>query len=336
MLRYYEHRTKWIKTVRDRIRRIDFMLHPFKVGKTYRNRVGEYVVQSIERDQMTIRYVNGGTLTTGIQIQARIWENVQFEEQLAREEERRRLAQEARQKARRRQARAKRTPPKPRFEGFVESDFEAKKRGIAWSSRKELGAVLAHELSQRMNVEFDHWIVPRKPGVHVARKEIYDQKTRDKNAAFFVTVNEEGVRFGLRVAKPSGKAKAEWPWSAFLAALVDDQKLRRALRAAMKEHELSIHVYAMERSYGQVGKIDLQTRGFLWQHETADQEATRRMNWNQLAEYLQTVAPDKRCAVHIRKHLPASNALKAGKGISSQIADVLESLVPIYETCVGS
>lgn len=312
------------------------MSHPFSVGKTYRNRVGEYVVQSIEGDQMTIRYTNGRTLITDIQIQARIWENVQFEEQLAREEERQRLAREARKKARRRQARAQRTPPAPTFAGFEEADFEAKKRGIAWSSRKELGAMLAHELSQRLKVEFDHWIVPRKSGVHVARKEAYDLKVRDRNAAFFVAVNEEGVRFGLHVGKPSGKVKEEWPWSAFLAALTDDQKLRRSLRAAMNEHELSMDVYAMERSYSRVGRIDLQARGFLWQHETEDEEMTRRMNWIQLAEYLQTVAPAKRCAVQIRKLFPASEALKAGDGISSQIADVFEALVPIYETCIGS
>ena len=105
------------------------MSHPFEVGKPYRNRVGEYVVQEIAGDQMVIRYVDGRTLTTSVTIQARIWENIQFEKQLARAEERRQQAQEARQAARRRTARRK---ARPTFGGFEEADFETKTRGIAW------------------------------------------------------------------------------------------------------------------------------------------------------------------------------------------------------------
>ena len=35
------------------------MSHPFEVGKTYRNRNGEYVVQAVEGERMTIRYEDG-------------------------------------------------------------------------------------------------------------------------------------------------------------------------------------------------------------------------------------------------------------------------------------
>ena len=87
------------------------MSHPFKVGKMYRNRIGEYEVKAIEGDQITIKYVGGSTVTTSVSILARIWENVQFEDQMARDEERRQLAKEARQAARRRSARAKRVLP---------------------------------------------------------------------------------------------------------------------------------------------------------------------------------------------------------------------------------
>ena len=80
------------------------MSHPFEVGKEYRNRNGQYVVQAIEGDWMKIKYVNGGTIESRISLQARIWENIQFEEQMAREEERQRLAKEAQLEARRRSA----------------------------------------------------------------------------------------------------------------------------------------------------------------------------------------------------------------------------------------
>lgn len=307
------------------------MSHPFKVGKTYRNRVGEFVVQEIDDEEMTIRYVGGGSLTTNVYLQARIWENIQFEEQMAREDERRRLAQEARVVARKRAAREKREKARPRFSGFQESDFEAKKRGIAWSSRKELGALLAHELSQRIEGEFSSWIVPRKSEVHVARKDRYDAEGRETNAAFSVAVDENGPVFGLVVGKPSGKVKADWPWSVLLAALADNDKVRRAVRAAMRANDLVLDVYAMDVRFGQVGKIEYQARGFLWTQETADQDVTKRMNWPDVVDYLQTVAPTKRCILYLRRRTPPAVALKAGAAVSMQMVDLFEALAPIYD-----
>jgi hypothetical protein len=80
------------------------MSHPFEVGKTYRNRAGEYVVQALDDDRMTIRYQDGRILVTSAQMQARIWENIQFERQMARAEERQRQALEARKTNRPHQA----------------------------------------------------------------------------------------------------------------------------------------------------------------------------------------------------------------------------------------
>src|SRR5512136_2124245 len=108
------------------------MAHPFEVGKTYRNRAGEYIVQALDGDRMTIRYQDGRSLITSAQMQARIWENIQFERQMARAEERQRQALEARKTTRQRTARVKQARPKIRFDGFEAADFEPKKRGIAW------------------------------------------------------------------------------------------------------------------------------------------------------------------------------------------------------------
>ena len=116
------------------------MAHLFEVGKNYRNRAGEYTVLALDGEKMTIRYVSGSTLVTSAVTQGRIWENIQFEEQSAREEERQRLAQEARLAARKRVARpAAPAKARGRFAGFQEADFQPKARGIAWSSRVALG-----------------------------------------------------------------------------------------------------------------------------------------------------------------------------------------------------
>lgn len=311
------------------------MSHPFEVGKMYRNRNGEYTVQAIDGNWMKIRYASGGTLETRVGIQARIWENIQFEEQMVREEERLRLAREARLAARKRTARAKRVPAKPKFGGFEKSDFEPKKRGLAWSTRKELGKVLAYELSQRTKGDFDSWIVPRQQEVHAARKAHYDRETREINAAFFVAADEKGVTYGFRVGKPDGRSKVKWPWRMLVAALAGGEQVHQALRSAMEAHELSLDVYAMDVSYGQVAQVTAQGEGFLWQHETADQEVTRQMSGAELAEYLQSLPPRKRCDLYMRKQAPAKDVLKAGAGISGEIATVFEALVPFYDASVG-
>jgi hypothetical protein len=54
--------------------------HPFKVGKQYRNRNGEYKVISINEPNMVIRYLDGGTMESLIAVQARIWENIQSDD----------------------------------------------------------------------------------------------------------------------------------------------------------------------------------------------------------------------------------------------------------------
>ena len=54
--------------------------NPFAVGGQYRNRFGPYEVLAFEDEQMTILYENGRVQTVGIQMQARIWENIQIDE----------------------------------------------------------------------------------------------------------------------------------------------------------------------------------------------------------------------------------------------------------------
>ena len=308
------------------------MSHPFEVGKTYRNRNGEYVVQAIEGEWMKLKYVSGGTIESRISLQARIWENIQFEEQMAREEERQRLAKEARLEARRRSAKAKRAAARPKFAGFEEADFEEKKRGIAWKTRKDLGKVLEYELKERTQADYGSWIVPRKPAVDVARKDRWDTDVRETNAAFFVSAGVEGLDFGFHVGKPAGKVKAKWPWQGFMALLSEDSKERRSIRAAMKQHEMSLNVYVEETGYMQVAQVTVEDRGFLWRQETADQESTKKMNWPKLAEYLKEVAPKRRCDIFISKRLPPDEAVKAGGGIAAQIVMLFEALLPAYDS----
>ncbi len=307
------------------------MSHPFEVGKQYRNRIGEYVVEWVEGDKMKIRYVGGGTMVTDVNIQARIWENIQFEQQMAHIEERRRQAQEARTAVRKLRGRTRQTHAPPGFDGFEPDDFEVEGRGIAWSGRRDLGRVLAYELTQRARGTYDHWIVPYQSQVHVAQKDHYDPDNRELNAAFFVSTGEEGASYGLHLGKPGGKEKPDWAWSTLLEALNEEEALRDALRSVMDQHQLQLVVYATDISHEQVGRITVEENGFVWQHATPSQELIREMTGKQMATYLHDLAPGKRSDLYLGKWIPAKEASEAGSKIVDSIVAVCESLLPLYE-----
>ena len=56
------------------------MAIPFKVGQRYRNREGEYEVISIDGATMTMRFTDGRTVRSAVDLQARIWERIREEE----------------------------------------------------------------------------------------------------------------------------------------------------------------------------------------------------------------------------------------------------------------
>jgi len=308
------------------------MPHPFEVGKTYRNRVGEYMVVSIDGNQMKIRYVSGGTLLTDVNIQGRIWENIQLEEQQTRADERRRQALEARLAAR---AKTKETRAKPTFAGFQQGDFEAKRRGVAWPSRKILGRRLAFELSQHAKNAYEHWLVPYQSVVHVARKDSYDSEAPGRNAAFFAAASERGVTFGLAVGKPEGELLPTWPWSVFLTSLAEVPAVRDALLGAMLAHGLDLDVYAMQVSYGLAARVALQDAGFLWRQETSQDGVDRPMDLEGLVSALQSLAPGKRCAIHICRTSPVEESVTAGADIAGAMGQVFRALLPVYEACIA-
>jgi hypothetical protein len=54
----------------------------FEVNGTYANRKGTYRVLSIDEPKMTVRYEDGSTAELNMNIQARIWDNIQSEEEV--------------------------------------------------------------------------------------------------------------------------------------------------------------------------------------------------------------------------------------------------------------
>jgi hypothetical protein len=308
------------------------MPHPFEVGKAYRNRVGEYTVVSIDGNQMKIRYVSGGTLVTDVNVQGRIWENIQLEAQQTQADEKRRLALEARLAAR---AKTKEARGKPAFAGFQQNDFEPKRRGVAWPNRKALGKVLALELSQHTKNAFEHWLVPYQSVVHVARKSSYDSEAPGRNAAFFVAAGERGISYGLTVGKPEGEVLPAWPWSVLVTSLTEDPVLRAALLEPMQAHGIGLEVYAMQVSYGLVARVTAVEGRLLWREEATQTGLDRPMDWDELAAALQSLAPGKRCALNICRARSAEESVSAGASITDEMGQIFQALLPVYEASIA-
>lgn len=53
----------------------------FEVNRTYANRKGKYTVTELHPPKMTVRYEDGTVADLNMEIQARIWENIQGEEE---------------------------------------------------------------------------------------------------------------------------------------------------------------------------------------------------------------------------------------------------------------
>ena len=66
---------------------------------------------------------------------------------------------------------------------------------------------------------------------------------------------------------PTAGSIRDWPWSTVLAALAADGGLRKTVESVMKDRGLSLDVYAMDVSYGQVAHVTLADSGFVCQQE---------------------------------------------------------------------
>jgi hypothetical protein len=119
-------------------------------------------------------------------------------------------------------------------------------------------------------------------------------------------------------------------------SLGETDSLSESLREALVKNALQIDVWAEGTSYGRVARITAEGKGFLWEHEDAEQEVSRQMNGGELAEYLKSVAPTKRCELHVRKHVPPQEATEAGPAVSDDMLTVFEALMPIYDASVGT
>ena len=168
------------------------MKYPFEEGKTYRNRKGEYEVVSLDGPRMVIRYTDGSMLRTRVDVQARIWQNIQMEARIEREKQR----AESRPRLKRR-GRGRGLD----FQGLEDHDFQKGVGGTSWRARTSFGGRLAQRMTDTTPYFFQSYAIYRRAVVRLAQPEHYSPKTKWQEAKYDFSLDAKQARFGFLIEK---------------------------------------------------------------------------------------------------------------------------------------
>ncbi len=295
------------------------MDHPFEVGKTYRNRQGVYEVVSITGPRMVIRYDDGLLLQTRVDIQARIWSNIQLDARAEREQARVSAAHALRRRGGQREL---------DFQGLSDHDFKAGVGGTSWRARTNLGGRLAQRLTDTTPYFFQSYAIFRRAEIHIAVPTFYGTKTKWQEAKLVFRLDAEQARYGFYIEKNSGPMDATWHWPNMVAALVRDEALHGEIEGAMRQHRLRWDFYVWADG-GLIAQVEPGDEGLTWRWEDHDQ--SEHLAWSGFLERLAAIESEKWCDLFLSAVLPKEEAIAARGRLVDTVADALRALLPLYE-----
>jgi hypothetical protein len=295
------------------------MTHPFEVGKTYRNRIGEYEVVSLDGPRMVIRYTNGSLLRTRVDLQARIWQNIQMEARAERAEER--VQARARLKCRGGRRGLD-------FQGLEDHDFKEGVGGTSWRARASFGGRLAQRMSDTTQCFFQSYAIYRRAEIHIAQPEHYSTKTKWQKAKYEFSLNAKQARFGFYIEKNSGPMDSTWHWPNMVDALHKDAELQQAVETAMREHRLQWELYVWDDG-GLVDRVWVGKDGLLC--ESKDKPEQEAISLPDFIERLRNLETEKWADLWLATYMPKEKALVAGPSLAEPVAEVFRALLPLYE-----
>lgn len=301
------------------------MDHPFEVGKQYRNRHDEYVVLAIQEPLMLIRYADGTTLRTRVDIQSRIWSNIQMEAAVKREQER---LEGSRQAARSGTGGRRAMSLGRRAQALRESDFQVGVAGTEWRSRSRLGGLLARELSQATTYEFLSYAVHGQAWVHIVEPAHYESKTSKQKAKFVFGLDDEQAIYGFYIERNSGPMDASWHWPSMMRALQVDEALHGELHTAMRTHSLEWRMQAHNEA-APLAVISVAGNGLQWARPgDSNQEP---ITWVEFVAWLGALDPETWWNLWLVASLPRADALAEGLGIAGKAVALYRALLRLYE-----
>jgi len=298
------------------------MKHPFQVGEKYRNREGEYEVIGLDGSKMVIRYSNGKVLETTVEMQTRIWENIQADASMSLPD----------QTFGPRPSRQRRGGQRGlAFQGLQDHDFKKGVAGTSWRARTSLGGLLAQRLSDTSPHFFQSYAIYRRAEVHIAQPMFYDTETKLRNAKFVFALNPECARYGFYIEKNDGPMDDTWHWPNFLIALEGDPKLQQEIESAMRQLGLCWEVYVWAEG-GLLARMRASSTGLMLEQQDDEPEEA---SWSVFTKRLRNIDTEKWCDLHLCTFSVKDQVIAAGIQIVDTVTKAYQKLLPLYEASTG-
>jgi hypothetical protein len=282
----------------------------FNVDEQYENEKGVFTVVSIHRDEMVIRWENGEEIRTEIELQRRIAERRQWEEQ------KRLAAEEAARKP------SRKTGKKAVFAGLAPTDFKKSASGTTWRSRNQLGAAVAQKIDAT-RFKFNSWAFGNKPEMHVQDTKHHGKGEADFQAKFFVRVDQQALYYGFRVARPDTKGETSSDWDGFYEWLTDPENEQR-FRAIAVENKLTVCNLESPSAGAQQASEDG------WHNDTSTPQPGKET----LTAYIDDTPEPKPFDLALAASMPKDDAVACGADIATTIAELFTRLLPLYRAAV--
>ncbi len=286
----------------------------FKVGETYENMKGPYEVLDIHGETMEIRWENGETTWTPIDLQQRIIERLERERTQALE---RKLQKKS--KTRRGSAGAK------GFDGFTTADFSNKVAGSSWRSQKALGGAVTGQMDGG-RYRFNSWAVSRMPMVHWADVSHRGADEIQFQAKFFAQVDDKHLYYGFYIERSDKEDDPRKDWNGFILSLKDPNR-ESWLREVASANGLTL--YDPKKRCAFEGHLQASENGWRLVNGKEEKEIPS------LADFLEQVPDGKWLDLQICKQLDKAEAIEKGGQIAEDIARLFELLMPLYQSSLA-
>lgn len=300
------------------------MAHPFRIGSTYANRNGSYEVVSLDegRNHMVIRYVDtGNTLSTPIDGQARIWENMDLEQQ---EAVQRVAAEEARSQKGYGQA----------FSGLSQGDFKTSIESTTWRSRQGLAGRVSKLLSDGTDYTFVSSAIYPWPIAFLTHHAGYQIAAFDlgsRKAKFTIELDAHNAYYGFYIERNNGPMDDTWDWPRLIRTLRSNESLRDVIEYAEAEHAARFigRMSKGEEHFHFSNGIAMGSKP-LWNEANAAEQGgvLKRL------EQLDTIPEDHWGEIYIIGTMPKRDAIEYGVKVAEPMVRLMRALLPIYKAAV--
>jgi hypothetical protein len=286
----------------------------FKVGNKYENRKGLFEVISIRGDSMIIQWENGEKISTSIEFQQGIIEEMEKERQ-GREGIKRKYSVNLKKRQGRKLILGN------EFNGFKQGDFKGNVTGTTWRRRSCLGGAVTQRLDAG-KFDFNSWAVYRRPVIHWADIKHHGSENTWLQAKFLAQLDESNLYYGFYIERSNKPSDKRTDWDAFLS-WVKNIENERWLNKISMDNDLSIYDKE-QRSFKGV----IKSRNYHWKIHGQEGED---MNIDSFSAFLSTLPEIIWVDLVIVKIENKKEVLNKRESIAEDISKLFEILMPLYK-----